>query len=547
MNIKKYILPLMAFAALSACNQEEINTNIYGVSDDDLRLGGLDYGTALMDMEQQVISIGSPNETTGPGNDLQATDLISSGSYIGYFGNNNNWSHNIEASWNFVDGRMDYIYNQLYTDVTKPWVTIYKLAKDSQKPSDKRILAIANIVKVMGWLRATDAFGPIVYTQAGSGSITPTPDSQEVVYKGMLKELSEATAVLRDAQVKILPNSDLVYDGDPASWVRLANSLMLRMAVRVHFKDQALAQEYITKATDPANGGLIVQANQVAKVASSSKLPLRSPYLASVDEYKETRMGATIWAYLDGFKDPRNEKLFKEAEDPRIELYGLPKRMPLAPTGSQPKTDERAKASVPRVIEKNEVIWFRASETKFLLAEAALYGLYNNESVQSLYEAGIKLSFEELGASGAKEYYSQEDVKPSELSSAMNSIFSSPYSDNIANGNIVPLWDENASQEKKLQRIITQKYIALYPNAIEAWTEYRRTGYPYIMKPQDGTAITRIGGVYGGKQRTPERFSFPASSYSNNPNLSVIPKLLGGKDEGITKLWWVRDNRPVQQ
>ena len=547
MNIKKYILPLMAFAALSACNQEEINTNIYGVSDDDLRLGGLDYGTALMDMEQQVISIGSPNETTGPGNDLQATDLISSGSYIGYFGNNNNWSHNIEASWNFVDGRMDYIYNQLYTDITKPWVTIYKLAKDSQKPSDKRILAIANIVKVMGWLRATDAFGPIVYTQAGSGSITPTPDSQEVVYKGMLKELSEATAVLRDAQVKILPNSDLVYDGDPASWVRLANSLMLRMAVRVHFKDQALAQEYITKATDPANGGLIVQANQVAKVASSSKLPLRSPYLASVDEYKETRMGATIWAYLDGFKDPRNEKLFKEAEDPRIELYGLPKRMPLAPTGSQPKTDERAKASVPRVIEKNEVIWFRASETKFLLAEAALYGLYNNESAQSLYEAGIKLSFEELGASGAKEYYSQEDVKPSELSSAMNSIFSSPYSDNIANGNIVPLWDENASQEKKLQRIITQKYIALYPNAIEAWTEYRRTGYPYIMKPQDGTAITRIGGVYGGKQRTPERFSFPASSYSNNPNLSVIPKLLGGKDEGITKLWWVRDNRPVQQ
>lgn len=547
MNIKKYILPLMAFAALSACNQEEINTNIYGVSDDDLRLGGLDYGTALMDMEQQVIPIGSPNETTGPGNDLQATDLISSGSYIGYFGNNNNWSSNIEASWNFVDGRMDYIYNQLYTDVTKPWVTIYKLAKDSQKPSDKRILAIANIVKVMGWLRATDAFGPIVYTQAGSGSITPTPDSQEVVYKGMLKELSEATAVLRDAQVKILPNSDLVYDGDPASWVRLANSLMLRMAVRVHFKDQALAQEYINKATDPANGGLIVQANQVAKVASSSKLPLRSPYLASVDEYKETRMGATIWAYLDGFKDPRNEKLFKEAEDPRIELYGLPKRMPLAPTGSQPKTDERAKASVPRVIEKNEVIWFRASETKFLLAEAALYGLYNNESAQSLYEAGIKLSFEELGASGAKEYYSQADVKPSELSSALNSIYSSPYSDNISNGNIVPLWDENASQEKKLQRIITQKYIALYPNAIEAWTEYRRTGYPYIMKPQDASAITRIGGVFGGKERTPERFSFPASSYSNNPNLSVIPKLLGGKDEGITKLWWVRDNRPVQQ
>ena len=546
MNIKKYILPLMAFAALSACNQEEINTNVYGVSDDDLRVGGLDYGTALMDMEQQVIPIGSPSETTGPGNDLQATDLISSGSYIGYFGNNNNWSFSLEASWNFVDKRMDYIYNQLYTDITKPWVTIYKLAKDSQKPSDKRILAIANIVKVMGWLRATDAFGPIVYTQAGSGSITPTPDSQEVVYKGMLKELSDAVAVLRDAQVKILPNSDLVYDGDPASWVRLANSLMLRMAVRVHFKDQALAQEYITKATDPANGGLIVQANQVAKVASSSKLPLRNPYLASVDEYGETRMGATIWAYLNGFNDPRNEKLFKESTDPRVKSYGLPSRIPLAPTSNLPKNDVRKGASVPRVIEKDEVIWFRASETKFLLAEAALYGLYTKETTQDLYEAGIKLSFEEVGASGAVRYYTQDDVEPSELS-YRNSLLSPRYSDNISNGNIVPLWDENATQEKKLQRIITQKYIALYPNAIEAWTEYRRTGYPYIMKPQDAAAITRIGGVFGGKERTPERFSFPASSYSNNPNLSVIPKLLGGKDEGITKLWWVRDNRPVQQ
>ena len=79
-------------------------------------------------------------------------------------------------------------------------------------------------------------------------------------------------------------------------------------------------------------------------------------------------MGATIWAYLDGFNDPRNEILFKEGTDPRIQWYGLPKRMPLAPTGSQPKTDTRKGASVPRVIEKDEVVWFRASETKFLLA-----------------------------------------------------------------------------------------------------------------------------------------------------------------------------------
>ena len=96
----------------------------------------------------------------------------------------------------------------------------------------------------------------------------------------------------------------------------------------------------------------------------------------------------------------------------------------------------------------------------------------------------------------------------------------------------------------QLQKIITQKYLALYPNAYEAWTEYRRTGYPFIMKPADTGAPSRIGG--DASMRAPERFSFPASAYASNPNLKVIPSLLGGEDLGKTPLWWVRDNRPKQ-
>ena len=88
--MKKYIY-LALIALLSACaDYEDINSNIYGVTDSELKAGGLAYGSAFMKMQQLVIPIGSPDKTTDPGNDLQNTDLISSGNYIGYFGNNNN-------------------------------------------------------------------------------------------------------------------------------------------------------------------------------------------------------------------------------------------------------------------------------------------------------------------------------------------------------------------------------------------------------------------------------------------------------------------------
>ena len=98
--MKKYIILLLALCSMSACDYEAVNTNPYGVSDGEL--GPLKYGARFMNMQQRVIPIGSPSLTTGPGNDLQNTDLISSGNYIGYFGNNNNWGFNNEANWNFT-------------------------------------------------------------------------------------------------------------------------------------------------------------------------------------------------------------------------------------------------------------------------------------------------------------------------------------------------------------------------------------------------------------------------------------------------------------
>ena len=361
----------------------------------------------------------------------------------------------------------------------------------------------------------------------------------------MLAELEKSAATLRQAEEPILQRYDLVYNGDAKKWVRLANSLMLRMAVRVHFKDTALAQEYINKAVDEANGGVIENTLDEAKIGDSEKQPLAHPALISVNQYNETRMGATIWSYLQGYNDPRLEKYFTQGTYRGRSGYYF-----LAPTNNEPKQEGENKAqyaSKPNFQNSTPVYWFRASETYFLKAEAALYGLLGTGTAQSYYEQGVRQSFSEAGAGDATAYLVQSRTVPAATSVA-NNPYIGMYSDNISSGNVSPSWtDVDANRnatEVHLQKIITQKYLALFPNAYEAWTEYRRTGYPFIMKPADTGAPSRIGGP--ASMRAPERFSFPASAYDSNPNLKIIPSLLGGVDLGATRLWWVREDRPNQ-
>lgn len=535
--MKRNIIVLAILAFLSACADfQEINTDVYGVTDEEYKQGGLAYGAPFMKMQQLVIPIGSPDKATGPGNDLQNTDLISSGNYIGYFGNNNNWGFNIESNWNFKEGRMNYAYLNFYSKLFREWQEINILAKDSKEPYDMQVMGLANIVKIAGWLRATDVFGPIVYSNAGKGDIAPKLDSQDKVYEYMLRDLSKSVEALKGTTNKLLAEYDIIYDGDAKKWIKLANSLMLRMAVRVHFQNQSLAQEYIAKALDPANGGVIMSPDEEAKVASSAKLPLLNSMIPSVEQYGETRMGTTIWSYLVGYRDPRLNVYFSPVNG---EFNAI------APENKNAKSnDVAARAAKPRVEANSPLYWYRASETYFLKAEAALYGLIS-EDPKTLYEQGIRTSFEENNiSSGYAEYITSEN-KPKNLTSSGYKF--GTYSYNLAVGNTSPawdnLWDDVDETEQHLQKIITQKYLALYPNAVEAWTEYRRTGYPYIMRPFDQTAPGKIGcqDCYA-----PERFPYAPSEYVSNPSLSEVPTLLGGADQGSTKLWWVRDNRPKQ-
>ena len=234
------------------------------------------------------------------------------------------------------------------------------------------------------------------------------------------------------------------------------------------------------------------------------------------------RMGASIDSYLNGYADPRAKVYFAEAANGGG-IHGVYPGLQI-----RNQSDYTAKTSAMNVESNAAMQWMSAAESFFLRAEAKLRWDMGASSVEELYKAGVRASFQERGVGGADAYLESDNVPAT-------------FTDNSGNGRdasalstITPKWDNNAQTEQKLERIITQKYLAIFPDGQEAWSEYRRTGYPKLFTVDHNASN---GAVNTNLQI--RRLRFPASEYSNNnANVQAAVGLLGGPDNGGTKLWW---------
>ncbi len=127
-------------------------------------------------------------------------------------------------------------------------------------------MAVANIIKIAAMHRVTDCYGPIPYSAIGFEGAIKTPyDSQEDVYNKFFEELAAARQILLDNPTAVMsPLVDKVYGGDISNWVRFANSLQLRLALRISYANKELAQAKAEDAIDPKNGGVIETNDQNA-------------------------------------------------------------------------------------------------------------------------------------------------------------------------------------------------------------------------------------------------------------------------------------------
>ena len=391
--------------------------------------------------------------------------------------------------------------------------------------------AMAKVWKTFAYNRMTDWYGPIPFSEFGNGETSVAYDTQESIYKAGFVALDEAVAVLKanTAEVSVVGNNDGIYGGDVGKWLKFANTLRLRMALRIKYAEPGLAKSEAEKAVTDG----VMESND------DSALLLTTPNSKNgyvvITAWGEFRMSAAMESVLKGYDDPRMPVYYSPAtngdsDGDGIAFEGMRNGQTKADK-SNAAIDFNASSSdmgpgwLPAALSENPPVRvMRAAEAYFLRAEGALEGWNMGGTAQELYENGISTSLGEWGLADAG--YASSASTPA----AVGDSFGTP-----ALSDIPVAFDAAGNNERKLEQIITQKWLALYPDSWEAWADIRRTGYPkvYDRLNSDNPDIPT--------NMTMRRVTYVTSEYDNNGTAVAaaiaLPEMSGG-DKGSTKLWW---------
>ena len=506
-------------------NYLDINTNPYEVNREQTLTDGYATAAAIAAMGGAVVSTDV--------NTAQFTDCLLGGPMGGYYSTTGAFEKTID-NYNATD---DWTRVLLASDRIIP--TLYSNLSELKSITDDPVtLSIATIIKVTAMLRVTDTYGPIPYSQIGQGGkITVAYDSQEKVYDTMFAELDDCIKTLTENRLSGIPSTaDPVYDGTAVKWCRFANSLKLRMAMRIVYAAPEKAKKYAEEAVNHEIGVMADNSDNAAlqKVAFGDK---GNPLYTAIKYNQptgsvtggDTHAAADIICYMNGYNDPRRAKYFIKSEFDGIDYAGIRIGIEKPSLNSVGR-----KYSGVNVTTEDPLVWMNAAEVAFLKAEAkAVFGFnMGNGTAEEFYNEGIKLSFEQFGLSGYAEYAEDNENKPA--------TYADPAGLNSYAGVLSAItvkWNDAATTAEKQERIMIQKWIANFNNGIEAWSDHRRTGYPKFFPATD--AGNKSGGSVTNEFGA-RRMVYPLAEYSNNgENVNAaVASYLSGPDKMGTRLWW---------
>lgn len=266
---------------------------------------------------------------------------------------------------------------------------------------------------------------------------------------------------------------------------------------------------------------------------------IRNP-LGGVAGWSEVYMNASLESFLKGYNDPRLKSYFNPAQDGRDkdgninrEVAGVKQLSSIEDEykgvrqGTGVADNRYSTHSQTTVTTASKIIVMSAAEVWFLRAEAALR--YNTgDDVENCYKQGVTVSFAQWDANGVSDYLESDD-RPAAYVDVFDAKFNAD-----APSTITPKWDNTADKEEKLERIITQKWLALYPEGCEAWAEQRRTGYPRLIK----VAVNNSGNTISTDDMIRRVFFNQDYKTDNKALYDALVSKLGGADNGGTRLWW---------
>ncbi|WP_266365811.1 SusD/RagB family nutrient-binding outer membrane lipoprotein [Tellurirhabdus rosea] len=394
---------------------------------------------------------------------------------------------------------------------SQSWSGYYDILRNNQYVYDRSVQlgfelqqGMALVMKSMLFGLITDLWGDAPYTsalkgeQGGAANTFPAFDSQETIYAGILADLEKANTLLSKPKAEYTSTvdaADVYYNGDPAKWRKLANSLALRYLMRISGKKPEVAKAGIEKMlASPAQYPLILAAADDAAMpfagnSAGDSWPANAVYDANGSNYRRLKMCDTFVKALLALNDPRLGVWANKVQIPLVVDASLPRNtdkiengkrylspdkvagkevntdpnyvgLPVAIVGGSSynlsPTAEQA-ANNPHVSWLNDIYkqakgpllksrLVSAAEVRFMLAEAAQRGWAAGDA-KTHYEAGVKASFDAWGLSSAYPAY---------------------------------IAQKSAAYNGTQKQIIEQKWIASWTAATEAWFDYRRTGFPEL-------------------------------------------------------------------
>ena len=308
-NILKSAVAVFALVA-AACtdNYLDINSHPYEPSESDMQTDGYILGSTLTSLAGTVVSTDV--------NTAQFTDVLLGGTVGGYYApTKQSWTNTI-ANYNPTDD-----WTNVFMRSKEIIPTLYSNLRQLKKVTDDPIvLAIADVIKVMAMHRVTDTYGPIPYSKIGeNGQIQVAYDSQEEVYDAFFRELNSAIETLTAHRNEaISAKADYIYGGNPEKWCKLANSLKLRLAMRIVYAAPDKARQMAEEAVKNEVGVILSNADNAQLTSFGAD---GNPIWVAVNYNSEgsstggdTHVAADITAYMAGYADPRCAKYFIASE-----------------------------------------------------------------------------------------------------------------------------------------------------------------------------------------------------------------------------------------
>lgn len=418
------------------------------------------------------------------------------------------------------------------TEMSEHWVWSYKnpiknisdfIERCQDDPGMVNYLSIGRILRVYLFHSVTDCYGDIPYFEAikgySEGITKPKYDPQQAIYEDMFKELAEATAAFNPT--KGLPlTSDIVYKGDIAKWKKFANSLMLRLALRISKADPDNAKKYIDQAIA---GGLMTSIDDNFVVKYTTQLSGTGTTSNGTAHTWISSSYITTYRLAAPFVDA-----LKNTNDPRTPVYAMRTKLPLTSyqEGSHDPAKQRGRDQFAQTTPRDSAsvaniktfgrysapfIHLSYAQVQFQLAECVVRGLIDTGDAQTYYENGVRAAMSELAIFGDDGWNPGGKISAAQMDAYLAA---NPY-----------------DPANALEQINTQYWIETFPNYYEAWANMRRSGYPDTYSGLDLSLSSNLGA------QLPRRLYYPRDEYASNPNINEAVARTGA-DLTSTRVWW---------